>query len=74
MLDDFVAGSAAEAGDEAGAAGVVIGVAPVGVVTVNLGRAGSGRVVTATASTARVVHTSLLNERGEEVQRRILIG
>jgi len=51
MLDDFVAGSAAEAGDEAGTAGVVVGVAPVGVVAISLGRAGSGRVVTATAST-----------------------
>jgi hypothetical protein len=72
MLDDLVTGSTAESRNEAGTAGVVVGVAPVGMVTVNPGRAGPGRVVTAIAWTARV-HTSLLNRRAVDVQRRILI-
>jgi len=72
MLDDFVAGSAAEAGDEAGTAGVVVGVAPVGwcrSVWDERGRQGGDRYCLDRSGS----HTSLLNGRGVDVQRRILI-
>jgi hypothetical protein len=72
-LDDFVAGRASEAGDEAGAASVMVGMAPVGMMAGSLGRTGASILKTGSASTPRVVHTSLLNGRGMDVQRRILI-
>jgi hypothetical protein len=71
MLDDVVTGSAAKAGDETGATGVVIGVAPIGMVTPR--RVGLGILAADLASTVTEVHTSLSNERGVVVQRRILI-
>jgi hypothetical protein len=71
MLDDVVAGSAAEAGDKAGTASVVVGMAPIGMAT--LKRQGPVIVKTVLASTVTEVHTSLSNGRGVVVQRRILI-
>src|SRR5882757_5338909 len=71
MLDNVVARSATEAGNETGAAGVVIGMAPIGMAA--LRRQGSDIVQTALASTVTEVHTSLSNGRGVVVQRRILI-
>jgi hypothetical protein len=71
MLHDVVVGSAAEAGDKAGAAGVVIGMAPIGMAA--LRRQGLGIVKTVLASTVTEVHTSLSNGRGVVVQLRILI-
>jgi len=71
MLNDVVVGSAAEAGDETGAAGIVVGVAPIGMAA--LRRQGPGIVKTVLASTVTEVHTSLSNGRGVVVQRRILI-
>jgi len=70
MLDNVVAGSAAEAGDEASAAGIVIGVAPIGMAAL---RQGPDIVMTVLASTVTEVHTSLSNGRGGVVQRRIWI-
>ncbi len=72
-LDNVVAGSATEAGDEASTAGVVVRVAPVGVMALSLRRAGSGMLMIALASTVRERHTSLSNGWGVVVQRRILI-
>ncbi len=71
MLNNVVTGSAAKAGDETGAAGVVVGVAPIGMTT--LRRQGPSIVKTVLASTVTEVHTSLSNGWGVEVQRRILI-
>jgi hypothetical protein len=71
MLDDVVAGRAAEAGNEPGTAGVVVRVAPMGVTT--LRRHGPGIAMIVLASTVTKVHTSLSNGRGTVVQRRILI-
>jgi hypothetical protein len=71
MLDNVVAGHATKAGNEAGAAGVVIGVAPIGMAA--LRRHGPDIVKTVLASTVTEVHTSLSNGRGVVVQRRILI-
>ena len=59
-VDNFMAGGAAEAGDKACAAGIVIGVAPVGVPNASGWRAPS-------------VHTHLLGCEGEDVQRRFCI-
>ena len=73
MLNDVVTGSAAEAGDEAGTAGVVVRVAPVGVMALSLRRAGSGMLMIALDSTVREGHTSLSNGWAVDVQRRILI-
>ena len=71
MLNDVVVGSAAEAGDKTGAASVVVGVAPIGMAA--LRRQGPSIVKTVLASTVTEVHTSLSNEWGVVVQRRILI-
>ena len=54
MLDDLVAGGAAEAGDEAGAAGVVVRVAPVGMA--GRDRAWVGILFYAQPSTMRINH------------------
>jgi hypothetical protein len=54
MLDNVVAGGAAEAGDEAGAAGIVVGVAPVGMT--GRGRAWVGILFYALPSTMRIDH------------------
>lgn len=54
VLDYVIAGSAAEAGDEAGAAGVVVGVAPVGMA--GRERAGVGILSYALPSTMRMNH------------------
>jgi hypothetical protein len=72
-LDNVVARSATEAGNESCTAGVVVRVAPVGVINLRPRRAGSGMLVAAVSSTVPIVHTSLLNGRGVDVQRRILI-
>lgn len=71
MLNNVVVGSTAEASDEAGTAGIMVGVAPVGMAT--LKRQGSDIVKTVQVSTVAEVHTSLSNGRGVVVQRRILI-
>ncbi len=71
MLNNVVVGSAAKAGNETGAAGVVVRVAPVGMTA--LRRQGPDIVKTVLASTVTEVHTSLSNGRGLVVQRRILI-
>jgi hypothetical protein len=60
-LDNVVAGSPAQAGDEAGTAGVVVRVAPVGVMALSLRRAGSRMLMIALDSTVREGHTSLSN-------------
>src|SRR5439155_8805355 len=70
-LDNVIAGSPTEAGNETCTAGVVVWVAPVGVTTPS--RPGSRILMTGLASTVPAAHTSLLNGRGVEVQRRILI-
>jgi hypothetical protein len=70
-LNDVVTGGPTEAGDKTRTAGVMVGVAPVGVMTP--GRAGSRILKTALASTVPEVHTSVLNGQGVDVQRRILI-
>jgi hypothetical protein len=72
-LDNVVAGSATEAGDEASTAGVVVRVAPVGMMKLSLRQTGSGILAGAMVSTVPEVHTSLSNGWGVVVQRRILI-
>jgi len=70
-LDDVVAGSRAEAGDKSCAASIVVRVAPIGMT--GLRRARTRTVMIDLASTTLMVHTSLLNGEGVDVQRRILI-
>jgi hypothetical protein len=70
-LDDVIARRGTEAGNEACTACVVVWVTPVGVTLPQ--RPGPRILVTALASTVPVVHTSLLNGWGLDVQRRILI-
>src|SRR5216683_1553240 len=72
-LDNVVAGGTTEAGDEASTAGVVVRVAPVGMMKLSLRQTGSGILADAMVSTVPEVHTSLSNGWGVVVQRRILI-